>query len=137
MEENKILYSNEAISIATFLGGPLAAGYLFKKNYEAFSQEEKGRKAFFIGLISTVLIFVGVFFIPDDIKDKIPGALIPAFYTLMIHFIFEKTQGGWLKEHKESGGKFHSGWKAIKIGVVSLVILLSSIMGIVFVADVF
>lgn len=134
MEVTKKLFSQKAITIATYFGGPAAAGYLVKKNYESYDQENKGKKAFIIGIISTLLIFAGIFSIPEHIIDKIPNAVIPAIYTGIIYLIVEKIQGQWLKEHKESGGEFYSGWKATGIGAIFMVILLVLIMGTAFIA---
>jgi hypothetical protein len=134
MSETKKLFSQKAITIATYFGGPAAAGYLVKKNYEAYDQPEKGKKAFIIGIVSTVLIFWGIFSIPEHIIDKIPNFLIPAIYTGIIYLIVEKIQGQWIKEHKESGGEFYSGWKATGIGAIFMVILLAVIAGTAFLA---
>jgi hypothetical protein len=134
MEEAKKLFSQKAIAFATYFGGPAAAGYLVKKNYQAFNQEDKGRNAFFVGIISTLLIFAGIFSIPDHIFDKIPNALIPVIYTAIIYLIVEKLQGDLLKNHKESGGVFYNGWKAVGIGAVFMVALLVLIAGAAFVA---
>lgn len=134
MEETKKLFSQRAIAIATYFGGPAAAGYLVKKNYESYDQSDKGKKAFIIGIISTLLIFAGIFSIPEHIIDKIPNAVIPAIYTGIIYLIVEKIQGQRLKEHKESGGEFYSGWKATGIGAIFMVILLAMIAGTAFIA---
>ena len=134
MEETKKLFSQRAIAIATYFGGPAAAGYLVKKNYESFDQADKGKKAFIIGIISTLLIFAGIFSIPEHIIDKIPNVVIPAIYTGIIYLIVERIQGQWLKEHKESGGEFYSGWKATGIGAIFMVILLAMIAGTAFIA---
>ncbi len=134
MEKTKKLFSQKAIAITTYFGGPAAAGYLVKKNYESYDQSEKGKKAFIIGIISTLLIFAGIFSIPEHIIDKIPNAVIPAIYTGIIYLIVEKIQGQWLKEHKESGGEFYSGRKATGIGAIFMVILLALIMGTAFIA---
>lgn len=134
MEETKKLFSQKAITIATYFGGPAAAGYLVKKNYEAYDQPEKGKQAFMIGIVSTILIFWGIFSIPEHIIDKIPNVLIPAIYTGIIYLIVEKMQGQWIKEHKESGGEFYSGWKATGIGAIFMVILLAVIAGTAFLA---
>ncbi len=133
MEETKKLFSQRSIAIATFFGGPAAAGYLVKKNYESYNQDDKGKKALIIGIISTLLIFAGIFLMPENIIDKIPNALIPAIYTGIIYLIVEKIQGQWLKEHQESGGDFYSGWKATGIGAIFMVILFVLIMGIAFI----
>ena len=38
MESMKKLYTQNAIAAATFFGGPAAAGFLIKKNFEQFGQ---------------------------------------------------------------------------------------------------
>ncbi len=138
MEETKTLFSQKAIAIATFFGGPAAAGYLIKKNYEAYNQEDNGRKAFILGIISTLLIYAGLFSLPEQIIDKIPNAVIPAVYTAIIYLIVEKIQGPWLKEHEASGGMFYSGWKAAGVGAVFMVILFLMLAGtLYFTGDLF
>lgn len=127
MEETKRYYSQRAITIATYFGGPLAAGYLVKKNYETLGQPHNARKSLLIGIVSTILIFAGIFSIPEEIVNKIPNALIPLIYTGIIYLIVERIQGESLKNHKESGGKFYSGWKAAGVGAIALLILAAGI----------
>lgn len=126
MEETKRFYSLKAISIATFFGGPLAAGYLVKKNYEALGQADNARKSLFIGIASTIVLFVIAYLIPDELSTKI-GTLIPGLSAWMIYLIVEKLQGNELKLHKESEGKFYSGWKAAAVGSISMVIFLAGV----------
>ena len=123
MEETKKFYSQRAITIATYFGGPLAAGYLVKKNYETLEQPDNARKSLIIGIVSTILIFAGIFSIPEEIIDKIPNALIPLIYTGIIYLIVERVQGESLKIHKESGGEFYSGWKATGVGAIAMLII--------------
>lgn len=123
MEENKKLYSQRAISITTYFGGPLAAGILIRENYKILEKEKQGMYALIIGIISTVLLFAGLFSIPENIIDNVPNAIIPLIYTGIIYLIVEKIQGKELKLHKENKGKFQSGWKAAGVGAISLVII--------------
>lgn len=123
----KKFYSQRAITIATYFGGPLAAGYLVKKNYETLDQPENARKSLFIGIVSTILMFVGIFSIPEDVIDKIPNTVIPLIYTGIIYLVVEKFQGENLKKHKESNGEFHSGWNAAGVGSIAMLILVAGI----------
>jgi len=134
MEETKRYYSQRAITIATYFGGPLAAGYLIKKNYETLEQPDNARKSLLIGIVSTILIFAGIFSIPEEIIDKIPNALIPLIYTGIIYLIVERVQGERLKNHKESGGEFYSGWKAAGIGAIAMLILAAGMALTAFIA---
>ena len=60
--ENKDLkiFTNKAISIATFFGGPLAAGLLISKNFKVFGNENAARNSIFIGIISTILLIMRI-----------------------------------------------------------------------------
>ncbi|MBS2213605.1 hypothetical protein KEM09_19510 [Carboxylicivirga mesophila] len=134
MEENKRLFSQKAIALATFFGGPAAAGYLIKKNYDAYGELSKGKNAFAIGVISTILLFSGIFSIPESIIDKIPNALIPAVYTGIIYLIVEKLQGHWLDEHKAADGEFYTMWRSAGIGVIFTLIILVGVGATAFIA---
>jgi hypothetical protein len=117
-------YSLRAITIATYLGGPVAAGYLARQNFIRLGKENYGGYSLIIGILSTLFIIIGLFSIPEPIMNKIPNAVIPLFYTAIIYLLIEKLQGRELKEHKDSNGAFYSGWKAAGIGAVCLVFLL-------------
>lgn len=120
---NLKLYSQSAIWVGTFLGGPLAAAYLIKENYKAFNLPEKGRNALLIGVISTVLLLGILFALPENLIDRIPRQLLPLIYTGIVYFIVERYQGPLLKQHKENGYDFFSRWKAVGIGLIAALIL--------------
>lgn len=126
------LYSQRAILIATYFGGPLAAGILARQNFINLGKAQLGNNALIIGIVSTILLFAGIFSVPDDIVNKIPNALIPFVYTGIIYLIIEKYQGNELKEHKQNKMPFYSAWKATGIGAVCMLILLGGILGTVF-----
>jgi len=126
------LYSLVAINIATFFGGPLAAGILVRQNFINLGKELAGRNALIIGIVSTVLLFVGIFSIPEEIIDRIPNVLIPTVYAAIIYFIVEKYQGQDLTEHKESNSPFYSGWRAAGIGGACTVVMVVGILAYVF-----
>jgi len=129
MEESKKLFSQKAISIATFFGGPAAAGYLIKKNYDAFDQQEQGKTAFVIGLVITLLLIILFYTLPDSVSDKIPNAVLPAIYSAVVYWLVDKTQGARIEAHEAMGGEFYSRWKAAGIGAVFMVLLLVLIFG--------
>ncbi len=126
-EADNRLYSQAAIAIATYLGGPIAAGALLRRNFINLGQEQWGKHAFFFGFVATILIFLGVFLLPDAFIDKIPDAIIPAIYTGIVFLVVERIQGPKLKEHKESNGPFFSKWRAAGIGSLYMLGLLAAI----------
>jgi len=125
-------YSQRAIAIATFIGGPLAAGYLIRENYLTLNKPEEGKKSLIIGIVSTIVLFVVIFMIPEGIIDKIPNQIFPLVYTGIVFMIVDKIQGKTLNQHKEHKNHFFSGWKAAGIGLVSFVIISIGIIGYVF-----
>lgn len=130
--ENIKLYSQIAIGGATFLGGPLAAGYMIGENFKSLNKQEEGKYSLIIGIVSTILLFIGIFMIPENLIDKIPRQLIPLIYTGIILGILEWKQGDILKLHKKNGNPFFSGWRAAGIGLISLVIILIGVLATVF-----
>ena len=123
------LYSANAISGATFLGGPLAAGYLIGENFKALEKPTLGRNALIIGFVASIILFGGIFMIPEYIVDSIPNQVIPFIYTAIIWGIVEAKQGAILKLHKEKNNSFFSGWRAAGIGLISLLVMLIGIFG--------
>jgi hypothetical protein len=126
------LYSQRAISIATFFGGPIAAGFLARQNFINLGKEDYGKYSLIIGIVSTLLVFAGIFSLPEHILDKIPNILIPTIYTGIIYLIIEKFQGRELSEHKNNNGEFYSAWKAAGVGAICMVILLIGIFSYVY-----
>jgi len=127
-----IFHSQKSIGIASFFGGPLAAGYLIRENYLALNKPDEAKKSLLIGIISTIIIFYVLFMIPESIIDKIPNQLFPLIYTAIILFIVAKVQGTILSQHKEHNNEFFSGWRAAGIGLISSAIMIIGIFGFVY-----
>ena len=132
IEDNIKLYSQAAILIATFFGGPIAAGILMRRNFINLGKESLGRNSLIIGIITTILLFAGIFSFPEDIVDKIPSSIIPAIYTGIIAALIQKYQGRELKRHKHGAGLFYSIWRAIGVGTVCLLIIIGTIFAHIF-----
>jgi hypothetical protein len=129
MEEKIKLYSQTAMAIATYLGGPLAAGILIRRNSLNLGREREGLMALIIGTVSTIFLFWGIFQIPEPILDKIPNVLIPAVYTAIIYMIVEKMHGEMLKKYE-----FYSLWRALGIGTACGVIVAGGIFAYIYYA---
>jgi len=122
------LYSQKAIALATYFGGPLAAGILIRRNSLNLGNEKQGRTALIAGIVGTILVFWGIFQIPEPIIDKIPNPLIPAIYTGIVYWIVEKLHGDILKKHKAEKNGFYSNWKAAGIGLACLAIIVAALL---------
>jgi len=135
MEENLKLYSQKTIALATYFGGPLAAGILIRRNSLNLGREKQAVNSLILGIISTIFIFVVIFSIPEYIMEKIPDMVIPVIYTGIIYLIVEKIQGFELRAHKESNGEFYSWLKAAGVGAICMLIIVAGIFGYVFASE--
>ncbi|GEM_PF-1358320 len=124
MENNsRKIFTNKAILVATFLGGPITAGFLISKNYKTFGNDNAARNSIFIGILSSILMFAGIFMIPENIIDKIPRQLIPLIYTAIIAGLVEKLQGQKIKNFLANDGQKASNWQAAGYGLIGLLII--------------
>ncbi|NOQ74434.1 MAG: hypothetical protein GQ574_20660 [Crocinitomix sp.] len=121
------LYSSMSIRIATFLGTPIAAGFLIRKNFVALGEEDKGRNALIVAIIATLLMFAGLYMVPEQIMDKVPNLLIPIVYMVVVHYYVDITQGPALKSHEGNSGEFYSGWRAAGIGLLVFAIMVPAV----------
>lgn len=121
------LYSAMSIRIATFLGTPIAAGILIRKNYVMLGDEDKGKNALIISIIATLGLFVVLYFIPESMMDRIPNLVIPIMYMTIVHYYVQSTLDAALKKHEANGGAFYSGWRAAGIGLLVSAILVPAI----------
>lgn len=118
------IYKDRAISIGTFLGGPLVAGYLIAENFKVFKDNEKAKTTWIIAIFTTIVLFGGLSFIPENIK--IPNQIIPIIYTVIASSLAKRFQEQKSKEHIENGGKYYSWWRIIVIGIIGLLISVST-----------
>lgn len=127
------IFKDKAFWVGIFLGGPLVAGYLFSENFKAFGQSEKVRPTWIISIIVTILIFGGVFLIPENIN--IPNQLIPVVYTAIAYGLFHKIQSERATQHISSGGLVHNWGRVIGVGVIGLLITILPVFAIAYTYD--
>jgi hypothetical protein len=122
MQQNLKLYSSLAIAIATFFGGPLAAGILVRRNSLNLGRPQQARSALVLGIVFTALLFFLVYSIPERIIDSV-GLIMPVVYTAIILLVVDKVQGDALKAHREQKRPFYSGWRAAGVGALSFALI--------------
>ena len=120
------LYTENSIRVATFLGGPLVAGFLIADNFRQLGETKKVQVTWLVTIPVTILIFAIAFYLPE----KTPPFLIPIAYTLITFYIAQNLQGSKIKAHVAAGGQTWSMGRAVLVGLAGLAI----IVGIVFAA---
>ena len=70
--------------------------------------------------VTTILIFGGLPFIPENVK--IPNQIIPIVYTVIASSLAKRFQEQKSNEYIENGGKYYSWWRIIAIGIIGLLL---------------
>ena len=113
------LYDNIAIRIGTFLGGPLATGYLMAENFKQLGQEDKVKNTWIISIIATIVVCTIAVLVPKDF----PGYILPVLYTGIASYLVQRFQDVQIKFHIEEGGQLYSRWRAALVALVGLLLI--------------
>jgi hypothetical protein len=124
------IYSEKEINLATFMGGPLVAGYLMAENFKVFGDFNKVKKTWIIAVLSTILVFGLIFLIPESIH--IPNVLFPLIYVGITSYFIKKYQEQKINEHLKNGGEQYNWWRTIAISIIGCIATVGVILSISF-----
>jgi hypothetical protein len=127
------LYQDKAVYAATFIGGPLAAGYIAAENYKRLGKTWESTMAWVISVFATLIIISWSFLIPG--LDKIPGTILPVAYTAFAAFLMRKFQGSKIQEHINNGGPVFTLGRAALVGLAALAVTFLLTVFILLLAD--
>src|SRR5881394_1282219 len=112
------LYDSKRVTLATFLGTPLAGGWLMALNYRRLGQ----RRQFWTCIILTI-VGTGTFFaLCALIPDSFPSTPVAAASIFAMSGI-ARIQAAMIEQHKARGGRLGSLWEAAGVGLVPLVLI--------------
>ena len=84
-------YTPGQVTLATLLGGPLAGGYLFSRNYSLFGSRKKAKIALLWSLaVSVAAIGLG-FALPAHTSRTVPAAIVAGMYRWYAKEAFQGT----------------------------------------------
>jgi hypothetical protein len=129
---NKV-YTDKAIGVGTFIGGPLVAGYLIAENFKVFGKVENAKWAWIFAIGTTILLFGALILIPS--LEYFPRQIIPLTYTVIVYFLVQHYQVADITAHISRGGKSFNLWRTTGIGIIGAAITLALIFGIVLLTD--
>lgn len=118
MEDSKKLYTPQAIAFATLLGGPIATGFLIRKNYIAMGDEVKALYSIILGIFATLLLLTPILLTPDSVPDNSLSSIIPLINGFVGYYLADWLQGKQIREHKELHGSVFTIARASGIGVL-------------------
>jgi len=127
------LYKESAVRIATFLGGPLVAGYLIAENYKSLGQPAKAKTTWIYTIVLTIVIFGAIMFIPE--VAKVPNYIIPIIFAGIASLLVQRLQGTDIKLHTEKGGQFYTIWRALLASLIGFVVTFGILILVVVITD--
>lgn len=110
------LFTPDEVGIATFLGSPLAGGFLMMQNLKRLGRPSLA--PLWMGLLGTLLSIVVGLLVPYG------GGLGLALVFVMRH-LAQTQQGPTVLRHRELGGRYESPWTAAVVGLVSFLMVFS------------
>jgi uncharacterized membrane protein AbrB (regulator of aidB expression) len=120
------LYSARQISVASFIGSPLAAAMIAASNFRKLGQPTQARNLVLWGVIGTIVVMAIAFVLPD----RIPQVFFPLAYSLGIRAAAAKSFDSIVKEQKDAGSKMGSWWPVIGNSIFWMLIVLAALVGI-------
>lgn len=127
----KQVYSPVQIGIGTYLGGPFAAMYFLKSNFDALEKHDYSKMTIQIGALVSVLLFLILPFLPESF----PNNVIPIAYLIPVLLVVKKHQLTKEDISESEEYDFQSSWKAFGLSVLSLLAFFVMAMAVLFSFD--
>ncbi len=106
-------HSVASVTLATFLGAPVAGGIVLALNYWKWGQKAAAVAAVAAGLFTTGIIFWLAWIVPSNA----PGAIFWALQVAGAYFLAERLQGRRIGAYRLAGGQEASNWVGAGIGL--------------------
>lgn len=118
------IYSKNQIDIATFIGGPLIAGYLLSQNFKAFGEKDAAKKSTIFSILGLLLLIGAFTLLPEPVTSKIPSISVAIVPILIASFVVRTYQSKKIEEYLKLGYKIASSLEVFGKSLLSLIITL-------------
>lgn len=115
------IWSPRQISLAGFLGSPLAASWFFSRNFLAFGDELRSRRSLWLGLGFTAVVLAVAYLLPT----RFPDALVPLIYTGAIELYASSCFKSAYEKHIAEGWVRGSWWSVVWISLTTGLLLIA------------
>jgi hypothetical protein len=115
-------FTEKQIYTSTLLGGPIPPGILIYKNLKNIGEDKKAMYALLFTIAFTVLLFYGLFQLPEQIIDKLPSVLFPALYTGIVYLIYHKYFAEKVNSEIVDDENRKSNWHVAGLTVIGLIL---------------
>jgi hypothetical protein len=129
---NAPIYNANHVRLGTFLGGPLIAGYFIAQNYKIFGEYGKAKAAWIYAIAATIIIFGGVFLIPET--ANVPNYIIPIAYCWIAFYLTQHFQGDQISAYAATGQGFFGWGRVVLIGFIGLAVTIGLLFMVIMAA---
>ena len=128
LPEGTRLCSVMGISLASYIGGPLAGCYLLRRNFKLLGQTDKAKKTLFWGLIGSAIFIILIAIVSvtslSVYIEKVPNILFPILYSSIIVSFASQYQKPAIQQAKAEGYKRYSKLKILGVMILSSIVYL-------------
>jgi hypothetical protein len=103
-------YSEQQVKLATFIGSPLAGGFLMAQNERIAGQSKKGSRLFVTSVAATILLLFVAWLMP---KRQPGNYFLPLVSAIAAGFWYRRAQGDLLAGVRFPGAVRESWWTAL------------------------
>jgi hypothetical protein len=121
---NYTLYDSAAVTIASFLGGPIPGTMLIAQNYRRLGQTDNAIAAVSLGVFATAAVAVLVYFVPHTTTNSV----IAIGLASGVSAAARSLQGPLVDQHVNRGGKLGSNWVGFGLGMAFLALVCAIIL---------
>jgi hypothetical protein len=125
------LYTVGAITLATFLGSPVAGGIVMAANYRRMNKPGSAAWAVLLGILGTAAAFGLAMVLPE----KTPNVLFWLPPILIVQALAKSLQGPAIDAQRQAGVRPASAWGAAGIGAIFLLLFGGAIAAFYFAND--
>ena len=127
------VFSVGQITLATFLGAPIAGSLLLAWNYRVLQKASAAFQSIVYGLVSTIILLVIAFLLPE----KFPNSILPVAYCFAMRQLVSYLQGDTIAAHLAAGGGKGSWAVTVAVGIGCLVVLFALVFGLLMLYSIF
>ena len=121
------VYRVSGIVLGTFMGTPLATGWLMSGNYPALGDSARARLALTWGAIATALVLALVLVLPESV----PAMAFTIPQLLVASHLAKRFQGDRIEEYRASD-RTYSNWRAFGVGLLCCLVVIAVMLPIIF-----
>ncbi len=121
-------FTEKQIYLATFLAGPIAAGFLIFKNLRRIGENAYARTALLSSIAFTIIFIYAIFRIPEEMLNKVPDFLYTAIITAFVFLIYHASIAKIIRQKFEAGAKKASNWQVAGFSLAGIAIFLLAII---------